>query len=68
MASVVAFDPTEFAKVSNKTKEESEKDIEQYKDRVENMTKKADKLLAEFTSLQESGSEKKISGPSSNHK
>ena len=70
MASVVAFDPNEFATVSNKTKlqlvGESKNDIEQYEDRAERCIKehdikinKADKLLAASTSpqqVQKSGS------------
>ena len=72
MASEVQFDPTEFDKVSDKSKEvlidQSEKDIEKYEDRTMlcirehdiEIKKKADELLAASTSpqeVQESGSE-----------
>ena len=51
MASVIAYNPTEFHKVSNKTKEqlveESEKDVEQYEDRVDHSIKENDTEIKE---------------------
>ena len=55
MASVIAYNPTEFHKVSNKTKEqlveESEKDVEQYEDRVDHSIKENDTEVKEADNL-----------------